>query len=185
MTEIWKPIPGYEGKYEVSSMGRVKSLARTCKLTGRTVSERVLKSLLSGNGYAQVCLWKDGVSKRVLVHRVVMEAFVGPCPEDLIVLHGPRGKHDNTLESLSYGTRSKNAKEDKIRDGTHIYGSRTYNAIMNETIVAEMIHLKRHGWTYKDLSAYYKIKHRTIKAAVTGMTWKTAMLQMGIKPFPG
>ena len=105
MRERWRPVPGYEGKYEVSDQGRVKTL-----LTDKAKGGRVLK-LQTYSGYAYAGLWMNGKLKQCRVHRLVLSAFVGPCPPDQECLHGPGGKLDNRLTNLRWGTKSENANE--------------------------------------------------------------------------
>lgn len=116
MSEIWKDVVGYEGKYQVSSLGRVRSLPRVvkhptgvCKLKGR-----ILKNFYSDFGYSQVGL--EG--KTVNVHKLVADAFLGPRGVGVEVRHGANGIDDNSVDNLSYGTRQQNAL-DQRRDGTH------------------------------------------------------------------
>ena len=77
MLEIWKDIAGYEGLYQVSNMGQVKSLERKVKKWDgvRTVPEKILKQSLRG-GYLSVCLSKGGIYKHHTIHRLVATAFI-------------------------------------------------------------------------------------------------------------
>ena len=70
LNEIWKPIKGYEGLYEVSNFGRIKSLNYN-----HTGKGKILKQNQIMNGYKLVMLYKDGNGKNYLVHRLVAEAF--------------------------------------------------------------------------------------------------------------
>ena len=113
-TEIWKYVPGYEGKYVVSNMGRVKSLERKVRsvnwYTGkeffRTVKERILKPGPSNSGHLSVVLGHGEAGKQV--HQLVMKAFVGDPPEGMEVRHLNGDPTDNRLENLEYGTRTEN-----------------------------------------------------------------------------
>lgn len=100
-TERWKPIVGYDGVYEVSSLGRVRS-----KKSG---GEKILRPGKTTNGYVQVVLYKDKKSKAFLVHRLVAEAFV---PNDNIlnteVNHINEDKTDNRASNLEYCDRQYN-----------------------------------------------------------------------------
>lgn len=71
--EVWKPIKGYEGLYEVSNMGRVRSLRNN----HGNYREKILKQQDNGDGYLQVTLYKDGKAKHFTVHRLVAMAFCG------------------------------------------------------------------------------------------------------------
>ena len=110
--ETWKPIADYEGLYEVSDLGRIKSL-----WYGK---EQILKPLKTTRGYLQVCLCKDCHTKRLLVHRLVAEAFI-PNPNNLdTVNHKDEVKTNNTVSNLewmsvkdnnNYGTHNKRVAE--------------------------------------------------------------------------
>lgn len=171
MTETWKAIEGYEGLYEVSSEGRVKSLERLTPKRQR-ISTKILKPLSASNGYTQVCLWREGKPYRSLVHRLVARAFLGPCPVGYVVCHGPQGKLVNAVQNLSYGTLSKNSGEDKERDGTLVRGERHYRAVLTEACVKRAKTLKDEGFTYDQIERQLGVKKRTLRAALTGENWK-------------
>lgn len=122
MREEWRDIAGYEKAYQVSDLGRVRSLDRvvvggSCGPAKR-IKGRVMKPCISGtNPYQTVTLYAENKPKPCTVHRLVASAFLGPCPKGHEVCHGPNGKQDNRLTNLSYGTRSQN-QLDRYRDGT-------------------------------------------------------------------
>ena len=99
MNEIWKDIKGYEGQYQVSNMGRVKSLPRKVQFghTYRTTPEKVLKYCNNGNGYQYVSLG-GGVENRRYVHRLVAEAFI-PNPYNLPEVNHKDCNPTNCIES--------------------------------------------------------------------------------------
>lgn len=101
--EIWKPVRNYEGLYEVSNLGRVKSL--NYKRTGK---ERILKAGKSGNGYLQVNLYKDGNREQPLVHRLVATAFLDNADNLPEVNHKDEDKTNNCVENLEYCSRLYN-----------------------------------------------------------------------------
>ena len=100
--ETWKPIAGFEGRYEVSDRGRVRHLAHTDRL-GRHWRFRILAQ--SKGRYPSVSL---GKGKRGLVHRLVAEAFIGP-PNGRLTLHGNDDPFDNDVGNLRYGTHADNS----------------------------------------------------------------------------
>lgn len=113
--ETWLPVVGYEDRYIVSDHGRVFSLRAGV----------MLAPCVNKGGYQQVSL-TDGTTKTsLLVHRLVLEAFVGPCPEGQEALHGAAGQDINTPENLRWGTRTENNR-DLILHGTHHYVRRTH-----------------------------------------------------------
>ena len=106
MTEIWKDIKGYEGLYQVSNLGRVKSLERRVRAkkpgTTQRIKERIRKFSYTTEGYAYVVLSKEGVHKTILVHRLVADAFV-PNPDNLpCVNHKDEDKKNDTSDNLLF-----------------------------------------------------------------------------------
>lgn len=108
--EIYKSVYGFEGLYEVSNLGNVKSLKRI-DMRGRTINERILKPYRDGNqGYKAVSLLKNGVSRRVKLHRLVAIAFLDN-PNNLPQVNHINGvKDDNRLENLEWSSVSDNVK---------------------------------------------------------------------------
>lgn len=100
--EIWKTIPNYEG-YMASNLGRIKSVNRLSS-SGRKIKGKILKTTTKQDGYVQVSLCKNGHDKHFFVHRLVMLAFVGECPEKMQVNHIDENKHNNCLSNLEYIT---------------------------------------------------------------------------------
>ena len=111
MREEWRPVVGYEGLYEVSNMGNVKSLERTV-WNGRgyykTVPERILKARKASNGYLQVQLHQDGKRKVYLVHRLVATAFCENQMGYTEVNHIDEDKTNNCADNLEWCSRSYN-----------------------------------------------------------------------------
>ena len=113
--EHWKAIDGYEGLYQVSNLGRVKSL--------KCGKEKILKPGKNTGGYLHVDLYKDGHEKTVKIHRLVAEAFI-PNPNNLDTInHKDEDKTNNTVSNLewmsqkdniNYGTRNKRLSEANI-----------------------------------------------------------------------
>lgn len=106
MIEFFKDIGNYEGLYQISSSGRVRSLSRV-DIKGRRVSDKFL-SYSSRNGYYRVNLSKNGISKKYSVHRLVAEAFLVKFNDELEVNHKDGIKINNEVDNLEWVTRSDN-----------------------------------------------------------------------------
>lgn len=115
--EIWKDIPEYEGLYQASNLGRIKSLERIDAL-GHRLKEKILKPSIGNSGYYQVCLCKNSIVKHYMIHRLVWKAFNGSIPKNMQCNHLNEIKTDNRLENLNlmtskenvnYGTRNERA----------------------------------------------------------------------------
>lgn len=107
--EAWRPIAGFEGLYEVSDLGCIRSIRRGKVLQPRTVKK----------GYQIVTLQCAPIGTQRYVHQLVLEAFVGARPAGHEVRHAPNpARDDNRLTNLSWGTASENAI-DRSRNGTH------------------------------------------------------------------
>ena len=103
LNEIWQDIPEFEGKYQGSNIGRVKSLNYN-----HTGKEQILKPSKNKDGYLVVNLYKNGKVKYYLVHRLVWMAFNGSIPEGLEINHKSEVKTENNLENLELVTRKEN-----------------------------------------------------------------------------
>lgn len=102
MEEEWRPVKGYEGLYEVSNMGRVKSLHRSQSI--------IMKQHMNHNGYMFLGLRKDGTRSTKLVHRLVATAFIRNPNNYKIVNHKDGNKNNNIVDNLEWCTSSYNSK---------------------------------------------------------------------------
>ena len=126
--EQWRPVPGWEGHYEVSDQGRLRSKDRyivTKNGQRQFRSGRNLKPDVLQTGYLQYTLQANGKLERKTGHRYVMLAFVGPAPEGMEVCHENGDKTDNRLVNLRYDTHSNNQK-DQAKHGTNPWAARTH-----------------------------------------------------------
>lgn len=114
--ERWRPVLGFEGIYEVSNIGRVRSV-KTGKMRKLGTKD--------GSNHKQVTLSKDGKKKVRYVHRLVLESFAGECPKGKEACHLNGVADDNRIENLYWGTRKENVADMK-RHGTNGYSRRTH-----------------------------------------------------------
>lgn len=124
--EEWRPVVGYEGLYEVSNLGQVRSLDRLDAI-GRPRRGAPLKPDASHpKGYLRVSLCRDKVVTRFQVHHLVLAAFVGPRPEGMEGCHSPDpNPANNRLENLRWDSSSENAR-DVLRMGRNVHRNKTH-----------------------------------------------------------
>lgn len=144
--EIWEQIPGYKEYYQVSNLGRVRSLDREYfvdseikgKYTG-TIRGRILKQSIV-NGYKRVTLFDNQHNKKgVNVHRIVLIAFVGK--SDLVCNHKDGNKENNCLDNLEWVTQAYNNRHARIEGLNNMYGENHHQAKLTKDDVIEIRHL--------------------------------------------
>lgn len=170
ITEIWKPVVGYEGWYSVSNMGRVR---RDAPGQG-TFAPRVLTIHAHRPGYQLVTFSRDGKARHAnTVHSVVAEAFMPPRPAGHQINHKNGNKRDNRLENLEYVTPKENTHHALRMGLSEVRGHANGRAILTE---AEVIAI-RHRCTVKDdtwknIAAEYEISRGALRHIVRRTTWK-------------
>lgn len=167
MTENWKPVPGYEGRYDVSDLGRL----RTYRGRGKQVlaEPRVMKNPTRRNGYVAVALQCDGRIDNRYVHRLVMLAFVGP-DDGREVNHINAVRGDNRLANLEYATRAENVAH-AVAHGLVPRGERCAGAKITEEIVREIRRRVASGERQKDVGVDLGVPFRRVSRIVTGSAW--------------
>lgn len=182
--EQWLPVVGYEGLYEVSSEGRVRSLDRTIWRQSRTGTRfpwvrpgvvlkphRIPDSHIAWRRYWQIGLTgEDGVQRKYKVHTLVANAFLGPRPHGQEIRHGAEGQLVNTVGNLSYGTPKEN-RADQVRDGTSNRGEGNPQARLTEADVREIRARWKAGERQKDLAAEFEVSRGTLSMVVAGQRW--------------
>lgn len=161
--ELWKPIPGFEGYYEASSKGRIRSVARHVEFagrwgpSGRLKPAVILRPLNHTGGYHKVLLWKAGVTSQHLVHKLILWTFVGVRPDGREACHLNGIKTDNRISNLHWGLRSENQAHREAhgtgrigkrfsqkRVSDHIvHRIRTLAKVLNKTEIARALQLPR------------------------------------------
>lgn len=144
--EIWRLVPGFPD-YEVSDMGRIKSFRRK--------KVRVLNPHRNNLGYSSVVLFRDGnPPKQMTVHRIVMLAFVGPCPERMEVCHSDANPRNNQLSNLRYDTHLANMREVTLLGKKRVIFDEQAKAIKED---------RQLGVSTKELAERYRISERTVR----------------------
>lgn len=167
--EQWRPVVGYEGRYEVSDQGRVRSLQVTlkCAHLTRTFPGKVLKAWDNGTGALIVSM----IGKTHTVHKLVAAAFIGPRPEGTEVAHNDGNATNNAVSNLRYATKHEN-EADKVRHGTATRGERCPWAKLTAEQVAEIRSLSESGARQKDIAAMYGVSTATVHGIKAGRKWK-------------
>ncbi len=186
MKELWKDIFGYEGYYQISTHGRVRSLPRKIqrlhkgKMLLQPLRERIMQSLPKNSGkyrYPTVCLRKNGKSKWMYVHRLVAESFI-PNPEGKEdVNHIDRDVTNSRLENLEWATTSENLKHSAangvIFNPNPRKGSQVPYAKLTEAIVIEIRGQYASGkYTQRQLAAIHGVTQPLIGYIVNRKIWK-------------
>lgn len=162
--EEWEFIPNYPN-YEVSNLGRVRSWSR-CSRNGRVLKPDKLRK-----GYLQVSITnKEGVCKKMRVHRLVLLAFVGECPDGMEVRHLDGTRDNNNLSNLAYGTRKEN-HADKIEHGTTNRGEKCLKSKLKEQDVQLVRLLLFFGWKQNKIAEIVGTSHDAIHAIKHGKSW--------------
>ena len=166
MKEQWKPIAGYEGIYEISDQGRVKRVAPGPGSSTSTYVGRILNGSLV-KGYHQVSLSDCGHRTKSLVHRLVANAFIGPCPSGKEVNHKNGNRTDNRVQNLEYLTRSENQLH-----AYHVLNRKRPNKLTTEQVKEiRRLHATGH-YTQRALAKRFKVYFTTVWHIVHYKTWK-------------
>jgi hypothetical protein len=169
-SERWLPVPGYEGFYEVSDHGRVRSIRHMTRAGWR--GGRPLKPFPDSDGYLRVNLSRHGVIAGLRpVHGLVLLAFTGPVPAGQQARHGTGGKLDNRLVNLCYGTPLENS-DDKRRDGTMACGERQGNSRFTQADVEDMRRRYAAGETQAAIARDYGTRQAVISVIVRSEGWR-------------
>lgn len=166
--EEWRDISGWEGFYQISNLGRLKSLKRLF-----VPKDRILKPCVDRKGYLFAGLFKNG--KRLAcpkIHRLVLETFVGLRPVGLEGRHKDGDKTNNRLSNIEWSTHIIN-EHDKYKHGTIMYGSKNGYSKLKETDVVEIRKLWETGnFTQWALANKFGVHQSCVWSIIHRKRWK-------------
>ncbi len=172
MKELWKPVSGYEGCYEVSSLGRVRSLTRHVNHVNGTCPKygKILSQSPNTKGYLLVGLCVEGEQKTKTVHKLVALAFLVN-PDDLPeVNHKDGNKSNNSDSNLEWSSGEDNIKH-ATRNGLRAKGKSLPSTKLSESDIP-IIRLRiANGESFSKIGKSYGINHKAIIAIHTGRSW--------------
>lgn len=167
---MWRDIPGYEGFYQVSDEGRVRSLCRVSPeqiRSGVRIPNRILVPGKNKQGRLQVTLCQYGKTKRFQVHRLVLIAFRG-FQEGADALHNDGDHTNNRIENLRWGAHTDNMRDKKIHS-TELFGEKSHNAKLTADDVRA---IRVSNETGRSLAERYGVSQVAIHFIQTRKTWK-------------
>lgn len=170
MNNYFRPIKGYPA-YRIGATGEVQSSWRrkgvVCSI-GDTW--KPLKQI-NRHGYHHVALAGGGTKKIFSVHRLVLEQFVGPCPEGMVGCHCDGNPANNCLNNLRWDTPKANS-DDKLLHGTMCRGEAARHAKLREHDVLEIRRLRSEGHSTSSLADRFEVSVRNIRTIVSGRSWR-------------
>lgn len=172
--ERWLPVVGYEGIYEVSDHGRVRSLDRTIRHRNGHVTRRrgrVLRLSSTVSGYPQAGLRSGDRDGQRLVHRLVAEAFIGPCPEGMECRHLDGNRRNNSPSNLAWGTHAENVA-DQATHGTRRVGESVAQAKLTERDVRAIRQACADGEPQRSIARRYGVTQTLISRILLRKTWR-------------
>lgn len=161
-------MPGYNGLYEVSNRGEVRSMFDS---HDGLKSGRHLALNVQSTGYLTVTLCINRSKKLKYVHRLVLGAFVGTTANRQVCRHLDGNRKNNSLSNLKWGTYSEN-ENDKVGHGRRINGERQWKAKLNEHDVIAMRGLYVSGSTIKEIGERFNVSKSAAFSAIKRQTWK-------------
>ena len=171
--ERWLPVPGYEGRYVISTCGRILSLSRPVRSKHGTtylIPTRLMHGTIFTNKYRMVHL-SDGHRKRCLaVHRLVLVTFLGPCSEGMESCHNDGNRVDNHLVNLRWDTPAANRK-DQSKHGTAQRGESHGRSPLMNADIHRIRELGSQGIPQRTIAKQYGISQAAISKIVRCESW--------------
>ena len=172
MQEEWKDIGGYEGFYQVSNLGRIRSVDRTIECGGkysRTLKGQLIAQKKAGAGYPAVGLRRDGHQRTAYVHRLVLGAFCGESEQEQECNHRDGNKTNNHIENLEWVTRSENSYH------AHNTGLQPGRTILSPEIAKMIRNIYALGqYTQTEIGLMFGVCGTNVGYIVRGVYWPDA-----------
>ena len=176
--EVWRDIPGYEGRYQVSNIGNVRSISRALsRKIGRGLTPnrqvlarlggRVLSPGIASNGYLTVSLAPE--RRTYCVHDLVLSAFAGSRPGRHVCRHLDGNKLNNQIQNLAWGTYAENA-DDMARHGTRVRGE-SYASSRLDDRAAQIVRALKKIIPQSVLARFFGVSPAAVQAIHDGRTW--------------
>lgn len=169
--EIWMPCAGYDGKYYISSFGRVFS----AKIHNGKRDGNILRGWVIKNGYRAVSMGKRPNNRTHYVHELVLTAFVGPRPDGMVCNHKDGNKINARLDNLEWVTPKENSQHAEMFGLTnHFKGEGSPKAVLTEEQVKHIRAMPPwpHGPSTRALARMYGVGKTTLWAAKSGKNWR-------------
>ena len=172
--EIWKDIIGYEGLYQVSDLGNIKSLSRIKFVNGKypiITKDKILKFKTDKDGYELVGLYKNGVESKKRVHRLVAVAFI-PNPKNKPDVNHKNGiKKDNRASELEWCTKKENTNHAILLGLMNVNGEKNGQSKLKDNDINE-IKLLSTKFKSSKLAIMYGVSKQSIENIINGKSWK-------------
>jgi len=173
---IWKPIPGYEGYYEISESGIVRSLDRVDTVVSGikgTYQRRHKGRVISQGdwvGYPTAMISMKNKKYGFFVHRMVAQVFIGPCPEGMQVRHRDGDRGNPHKDNLLYGTQNENEADKKLHGRTN-NGERNGQSKLTRKDVSDIRELLAKGVYQKEIATMFGVVQSLISQIHRGKIW--------------
>ena len=157
--EEWRNVVGFEGLYEISNHGNVRSL-KTGKIKNQTINKKDNRPFLN--------LWKENKQKIMRPHKLVLEAFVGICPQGMECCHNDGNTFNNHIDNLRWDTHTSNI-HDRIKHGTSNRGERCGTSKLT---LEQVNSIRKDDRLQRIIAEEYGVKQSLISRIKNGVRWQ-------------